>query len=623
MREDKPLVYVVAAERSGDLLGAGLIRAMRAKCGSDIAFRGMGGEAMAEEGVPTTVSIDGLSILGFFDGLKAYGRIKERVAEVVADILIHKPQAVVLIDSWGFMLRVAQGVRAQDPSIKLIKYVGPQVFATRPGRAKTLAGAVDHLMTILSFDARYYEPHGLPVTFVGNPTLDRIEPGDGAGFRSRHGIASDAQTLLVLFGSRKSEIDRVGPAFMDTLKRLTAARELTPIIVVAGAVKAHLSPRLDQARQEFGAVIVEEEEKTDAFAAADIALACSGTVVTELATAGVPTVTAYKLGWLTWAIIRAFGVMKAPFISLVNIAANEMLVPEFVQTRCRGDLLAVEVSALLDDPKRRERLHTELAAATDKLRGEGDASENAAQRVCELSGAAVAYWRRSLGRRASFLEVKEPSLPSDITASVFGDVRAEIPGEIWPSFKGKPLRPLCQLNVAQAPFRPKIISDLSMISVFIAEEFWEAGGYLDIEDATRPPNAAFYVRVYRSLDGLVPVHAPEHGSVLSPHTASWMSAAGLDYPSHDLLPGPALTDLEDVMERSWPSTREGVKLGGWPYCVQSEPFWKREHLDKRFEHVLQIDSEEKSGWMWGDMGCASLARSSTQPNYWALDWQCH
>lgn len=385
MSEDKPLVYVVAAERSGDLLGAGLIRAMRAKCGSDIAFRGMGGEAMAEEGVPTTVSIEGLSILGFFDGLKAYGRIKERVAEVVADILRHKPQAVVLIDSWGFMLRVAQGVRAQDPSIKLIKYVGPQVFATRPGRAKTLAGAVDHLMTILSFDARYYEPHGLPVTFVGNPTLDRIEPGDGAGFRARHGIASDAQTLLVLFGSRKSEIDRVGPAFMDTLKRLNAARELTPIIVVAGAVKAHLSSRLDQARQEFGAVVVEEEEKTDAFAAADIALACSGTVVTELATAGVPTVTAYKLGWLTWAIIRAFGVMKAPFISLVNIAANEMLVPEFVQTRCRGGLLAAEITALLDDPERREGLHTRLAAATEKLRGEGDASENAAETVFRLS----------------------------------------------------------------------------------------------------------------------------------------------------------------------------------------------------------------------------------------------
>ncbi|WP_412545994.1 lipid-A-disaccharide synthase [Maricaulis sp. MIT060901] len=385
MSEDTPLIYVVAAERSGDLLGAGLIKAMRSRYGNGVSFRGMGGEAMAEGGVPSTVSIEGLSILGFFDGLKAFSRIKERVAEVVADIIRHKPDAVVLIDSWGFMLRVAQGVREADPSIKLIKYVGPQVFATRPGRAKTLAETVDHLMSILSFDERYYRPFGLPVTFVGNPTLDRIEPGDGATFRARHGIAADAHTVLVLFGSRKSEIDRIGPAFVASLEQLKAEREVTPIIIVAGAVKEQLAPVLDHARSEFGAVIVDEAEKTDAFAAADVALACSGTVVTELATAGVPTVTAYKLGWLTWAIIRAFNIMKAPYISLVNIAADEMLVPEFVQTRCRGGLLAAEVSALLDDPKRRERLHSELAAATDKLRGEGDASENAAQTVFELT----------------------------------------------------------------------------------------------------------------------------------------------------------------------------------------------------------------------------------------------
>ena len=385
MSEDTPLIYVVAAERSGDLLGAGLIKAMRTRYGNRIAFRGMGGEAMDEEGVPSTVSIDGLSILGFIDGLKAFSRIKERVAEVVADIIRHKPDAVVLIDSWGFMLRVAKGVREADPSIKLIKYVGPQVFATRPGRARTLADTVDHLLSILSFDARYYRPYGLPVTFVGNPTLDRIEPGDGAAFRARHEIAADAHTLLVLFGSRKSEIDRVGPAFIAALEVLKAERDVTPIMVVAGAVKEPLAPVLDRARSEFGAVIVDEDEKTDAFAAADVALACSGTVVTELATAGVPTVTAYKLGWLTWAIIRAFNVMKAPYISLVNIAADEMLVPEFVQTRCRGGLLATEVSALLDDPKRRERLHIDLAAATDKLRGEGDASKNAAQTVFELT----------------------------------------------------------------------------------------------------------------------------------------------------------------------------------------------------------------------------------------------
>ncbi|WP_300529724.1 lipid-A-disaccharide synthase [Maricaulis sp.] len=377
----RPSIYVVAAERSGDLLGAGLIKALKTQTGGEVEFHGVGGTAMAAEGVNSAVDISGLSILGFFDGLKAFGRVKARVAETVSDIIRHKPDAVVLIDSWGFMLRVAQGVRAIDPTIKLIKYVGPQVFATRPGRAKTLAAAVDHLMTILSFDAPYYQPYGLPVTFVGNPTLDRVEPGDGAGFRARHGVAADEETVLVLFGSRKSEIDRMAGDFTQTIQQLTDSRSVRPIIVIAGPVAERLAPLAARFADEFGAVIVEEDEKTDAFAAADVALACSGTVVTELATAGVPTVTGYKLGWLTWAIIRAFNIMKAPFISLVNIAAGEMLVPEFVQTRVRAGLMAQAVSALLDDAAGRAIVSRRLIETTVQMRGRGEASDRAAQTV--------------------------------------------------------------------------------------------------------------------------------------------------------------------------------------------------------------------------------------------------
>ena len=231
-------VYIVAAERSGDLLGAGLIRELKAQAGDDITLAGVGGKAMAAEGVDSAVDITGLSILGFFDGLKSFGLLKERVAQTVADIIRTKPDMVVLIDSWGFMLRVAQGVREQDPDIRLVKYVGPQVFATRPGRARTLAGAVDHLMTILSFDAPYYEPHGLPVTFVGNPTLDRMPTGDGPGFRARHGLKPDRDVLLVLLGSRSSEVRRLWPSFEGAVKRLMEDRpDLQPVFLVAEPVE--------------------------------------------------------------------------------------------------------------------------------------------------------------------------------------------------------------------------------------------------------------------------------------------------------------------------------------------------------------------------------------------------
>jgi lipid-A-disaccharide synthase len=144
-------VFLVAAESSGDALGADLARALRER-DAGIELTGVGGPLMAEEGLPSRADISGLAILGFVDGLLAYDRVKRAVAATVKAVLAAKPQVVVLIDSWGFTLRVAQGVRAADPSIKLVKYIGPQVWATRPGRAKTLAAAVDHLICIHDFE---------------------------------------------------------------------------------------------------------------------------------------------------------------------------------------------------------------------------------------------------------------------------------------------------------------------------------------------------------------------------------------------------------------------------------------------------------------------------------------
>ncbi len=380
-----PLVYIVAAERSGELLGADLIRSLRKQRGDGIGFAGVGGAAMAAEGVTSAVDIDGLAIIGWIDGLLAYKRVKERVALTVADILARKPDVVILIDSWGFMLRVALGVRAADPSIKLIKYVGPQVFATRPGRAKTLAATVDHLLSIVSFDAPYYVEFGLPVTFVGNPTLERMPVGDGAAFRARHGLPADAQALLVLFGSRPSEIRRMYDVLVRALARTLRRRPgLRLVIVLADPVKEVLRERLaSETRPPDGLVIVDAVEKADAFAAVDLALACSGTVITELATSGVPTVSAYRLGWITWALIRIFNVMKSRYTTLVNMASDSNLVIEHVQTRCTAGRLSGAVEGLLQSPERRQVISQALRQATDEMRGEGKASDRAAEIVLQ------------------------------------------------------------------------------------------------------------------------------------------------------------------------------------------------------------------------------------------------
>ncbi|MEO1554184.1 MAG: lipid-A-disaccharide synthase, partial [Pseudomonadota bacterium] len=179
-------VYLVAAEPSGDLLARETAEALRSQA-PDIHIEGIGGRELAKIGITSPIDIAPLSILGLFEGVKAYGTVI-KLADAAADAIIAaKPDAVILVDSWGFMLRVAQRVRVRDPNIKLIKLVGPQVWATRAGRAKTLAAAVDHLICIHHMEAPYYEPYDLPVTIMGNPALSRTERGDGARFRAHMG----------------------------------------------------------------------------------------------------------------------------------------------------------------------------------------------------------------------------------------------------------------------------------------------------------------------------------------------------------------------------------------------------------------------------------------------------
>ncbi len=380
----KPLcVMLVAAEASGDDRGAGLARALRARLGDGVRFVGVGGAKMAAEGVQSPFDIAQLSILGLLEGLMAYRKVVARVEDTVALAKREKPDVVVLIDSWGFTLRVAQQLRKLDPKLPLIKYVAPQVWATRPGRAKTLAATVDHLLSIHVFDAPYFEAEGLPVTFVGNSalTLD-FSQADGGRLRSQLGVAPDAPVLLVLPGSRPGEISRVLPPFADAVAILKAARpDLQVIIPAAPTVAATVKEQASG----WAHVVEGEAAKLDAMKAATVALACSGTVTTELALAGVPIVVGYRLGAMTHAILKRL--IRTPYITLFNIAAKDFVAPELVQDDCNGPALAREVAMRLDDPALRERQTAAQTAALQKMgRGGADPSDVAADAVLKVLG---------------------------------------------------------------------------------------------------------------------------------------------------------------------------------------------------------------------------------------------
>ncbi len=377
-------IMLVAAEASGDDRGAGLARALKRRLGDGVRFVGVGGSKLASEGVASPFDIAELSIFGLLEGLLAYRKVVRRADETAALALRERPDVVVLIDSWGFTLRVAHRLKGQGAP--LVKYVAPQVWASRPGRAKTAAQWFDLLLTIHTFDAPAFEAEGLPVRFVGDATLaldfSGAEPGR---LRGQIGAGPDDPVLLVLPGSRPGEIERVMPPFEDAVGRLKAERpDLHVVVPAAPTVAEQVKARV--AGWPYRAHVVEGDlAKRDAMAAATVALACSGTVTTELALAGCPMVVGYRVAPLTHAILKRL--IRTRWVTLFNIAARDFIAPELIQNDCNGADLAREVALRLDDAKlRRHQAERQTQALLIMGRGGPDPSEAAAQAILEFLG---------------------------------------------------------------------------------------------------------------------------------------------------------------------------------------------------------------------------------------------
>lgn len=379
----EPRIYMVAAEASGDLLAREVVEEIR-KHRPDAHISGIGGRELESVGIESPIDIAPLSILGFFEGLKAYGDVVQLADKAAAAIIADVPDVVVLVDSWGFMLRVAQRVRSQNPDIRLVKLVGPQVWATRPGRARTLASTVDHLLCIHDLEVPLYEPFGLKTTVIGNPAISRHVKGNGERFRQALGIPADSQLVLVLPGSRPSEIKRVAPALVDAAKQLKRNKpEIEIVFMPASNVSESFSEAFSDVRN-WATISDTPASRYDAMAAADIALACSGTVTTELAMQDTPMIVAYRTGWITWALARGL-LYKKTHITLLNIVSDDQeIVPEFVQTRQQPELIAAQAQHWLEDPDSlASQLERQRAALARMKEGERDASEIAAGIILE------------------------------------------------------------------------------------------------------------------------------------------------------------------------------------------------------------------------------------------------
>jgi len=377
-------VYIVAAERSGDSLGAALIDSLREQS-PNINISGIGAAQMSARGIETPIDVAPLAILGIFEGLLKYRTVLHLVRRATDAIITSGADMVILIDSWGFMMRVAERLKAKGYTGQIVKYVAPQVWAMREGRTKVLARSVDHLFTIHSFEAPYFTREGLAVTYVGNPVFDEdYRIGNGDSLRDKLGIGEHDPVMCVLLGSRPAEIQRLSKPFGETLAALRKAMQGLKIISPLAQSTAKLTRNVTQDMPGYEMVSwLTEDDKLNAFAASDVALACSGTVTTQLASAGLPTVVGYKLSAMSYFV--ASRLFKADYVSIVNLAAKEELMPELLQNECEADQLAPAVLAFLKDDELRAARRDQLLAQTDKMKaGQGAASDKAARAVLDL-----------------------------------------------------------------------------------------------------------------------------------------------------------------------------------------------------------------------------------------------
>jgi lipid-A-disaccharide synthase len=378
-----PLIFLIAGEPSGDALGARLMAALRERTSGVVRFAGVGGEAMEAAGLRSLVPIQDLAVMGVLEVLPRARRIFRRVNETVAEVRAAKPDAVVTIDSSGFTWRVAQRLRRRGERVLLIHYVAPMVWAWRAGRARRMARWYDHLMALLPFEPPYFQAVGLACTYVGHPVVESgADRGDGPAFRRRYGIDPDATLITVLPGSRRGEVLRLLPVFRAAIERL---RRRYPALHVVIPTVSTVHEEVAAAAKDWGvrAVAVRSaEQKYDAFAASNAAIAASGTVTLEVALANLPMVVAYRVNPVTHAIVRRL--VKVRFANLLNIVLDRPAIPELLQHDCTPEQLARELTQLLDDRLARDR---EIEAYDEGLKrlGRGDVSPGLRAADCVLS----------------------------------------------------------------------------------------------------------------------------------------------------------------------------------------------------------------------------------------------
>jgi lipid-A-disaccharide synthase len=350
-------VFLVAAEESGDRLGAALMRALRERTAGQVRFAGVGGREMAAEGIASLYPIDDLPLIGFSAIPRRLPKILRLMRFTAKAVVARHPDVLVIIDSPGFTRGIARRVRAADPTIPIVEYVSPSVWAWRPGRARVMRAYIDHILALLPFEPAVHQRlGGPPCTYVGHPLIEEVGSLRPNSEEARRRLA-DPPVLLMLPGSRSGELARLLGIFAEAVALL---RERVGSLELIVATVPHLAGAIREASTQWPLrprIVVEKADKQAAFRIATAALAKSGTVTLELALAGVPMIAAYKVSAIEYIAVGRGILKRIPSIILTNLLLGENVVPELLQQNCTAESLAAALRPLLGDtPERRRQI---------------------------------------------------------------------------------------------------------------------------------------------------------------------------------------------------------------------------------------------------------------------------
>lgn len=389
MTDKKLKIYLIAGEPSGDLLGSRLMRALKQKTENKIKFYGVGGDTMEAEGLKSLFDISDLAVMGLVEVLPSIPKILGLIKRTVTDIERVKPDVVITVDSWSFSSRIHKALRKKNLNIPQVHYVAPQVWAWKKKRAKTMYKYIDLLLTLFPYEPKYFTPYHLQAEFVGHPVIEsEVVHADASQFRKKYKISNDKKIITVLPGSRKNEVSKLLPVFLQAVAKLQEENKNYFFVIPTVKTVSENVKKMVKASGQKILIVENQNDRYGAFRSSSAAIAASGTVALELAICDVPHIIAYKVSPLTALLVKRF--LKIEFVNLSNILIGREIVPELLQERCVSGNIAAYIQHFINQDDDWYEKQKEGFAKVREILGQGEQkpSENAADIILNLIGKA-------------------------------------------------------------------------------------------------------------------------------------------------------------------------------------------------------------------------------------------